>query len=149
MIEQQEMVGIERKDLVEMVAALRSSGYRLVQICSTTLADRYEMHYSFDKDLHFRNLKFTVLPGEAVPSIGLIYGNAFLYENEIHDLFGINIEHMTTDFHGTLYKTRIPAPFGVQVPESQDSVSEVNVSPDTGPKEGGPGAGADVGEHHG
>lgn len=114
MIEQQEMVGIEKRDLVETVASLRSSGWRLVQICATTLADRYEMNYSFDKDRQFRNIRFTVKPGEAAPSIGLIYGNAFLYENEIHDLFGIAIENMVIDFHGTLYQTRIPAPFGLQ-----------------------------------
>jgi len=137
MIEEQEMVGIEKRDLVEAVASLRSSGYRLVQICPTTLADRYEMNYSFDKDLRFKNLRFTVLPGEVVPSIGLIYGNAFLYENEIHDLFGITIEHMSADFHGTLYKTRIPAPFAVQVPES----------PVNEPQEGGGGAATE--EHHG
>lgn len=114
MIEQQEMVSIEKRDLMETVASLRSSGWRLVQICSTTLADCYEMNYSFDKDRQFRNLRFTIRPGEAVPSIGLIYANAFLYENEIHDLFGIVIEHMTIDYHGTLYKTLIPAPFGLK-----------------------------------
>ena len=155
MIEEQEMVGIEKRDLVEMVASLRSSGYRLVQICSTTLADRYEMNYSFDKDLRFKNLRFTVLPGEAVPSIGLIYGNAFLYENEIHDLFGITIEHMTTDFHGTLYKTRIPAPFAVQVqsPDNGPPVPEpsINVPLVPGPQEGGASADADADteKHHG
>jgi ech hydrogenase subunit D len=117
MIEQQEMVGIEKSDLVEMVASLRSSGYRLVQICATTLADHYEMNYSFDKDRRFKNLRFMVMPGETVPSISLIYGNAFLYENEIHDLFGIVIENMTIDFHGTLYQTRVPAPFSVKVSE--------------------------------
>lgn len=132
MIEEQEMVSIEKRDLVEMVASLRSSGYRLVQICPTTLADRYEMNYSFDKDRQFRNLRFSVRPGEPVPSIGLIYGSAFLYENEIHDLFGINIEHMVTDFHGTLYQTRIPAPFAVQVSEPQEGTG-----------------GADAEEHHG
>jgi ech hydrogenase subunit D len=131
MIEEQEMVSIEKRDLLEMAASLRQSGYRLVQICATTLADRYEMNYSFDKDLKFRNLRFTVLPGETIPSISLIYAYAFLYENEIHDLFGITIEHMTTDFHGTLYKTRIPAPFAVQVSEPEESSG-----------------GADVEEHH-
>ncbi len=114
MIEEQEMVNIEKRDLVEMVASLRSSGYRLVQICPTTLADRYEMNYSFDRDRRFKNLRFTVMPGETVPSIGLIYGNAFLYENEIHDLFGITIENMSIDFHGTLYRTRIQVPFSIQ-----------------------------------
>jgi ech hydrogenase subunit D len=122
MIEEQEMVMIEKRDLVEAVAALRSSGHRLVQICATTLADRYEMNYSFDKDRHFKNLRFTVGPGETVPSISLIYGSAFLSENEIHDLFGIQIEHMVIDYHGTLYQTRIPAPFSVQISEPQEGV---------------------------
>lgn len=132
MIEEQEMVSIEKRDLLEMVASLRPSGYRLVQICTTTLADRYEMNYSFDKDLKFRNLMFTVLPGETIPSISLIYGNAFLYENEIHDLFGITIENMTTDFHGTLYKTRIPAPFAVQVSEPKENSGGADVEEQRG-----------------
>jgi len=51
-----------------MAAALRSSGYRLVQICATTLADRYEMNYSFDKDLQYRNLRFMVLPERPSPA---------------------------------------------------------------------------------
>jgi ech hydrogenase subunit D len=72
------------------------------------------------------------MPGETVPSIGLIYGNAFLYENEIHDLFGITIEHITVDFHGTLYQTRIPAPFSVKVTEPAEDAG-----------------GADAEEHHG
>ncbi|UCD57258.1 MAG: NADH-quinone oxidoreductase subunit C [Candidatus Hydrogenedentota bacterium] len=135
MIEQQEMVGIEKRDLVETVASLRSSGYRLVQICCTTVADHYEMNYSFDKDRQFRNLRFTVRPGEAVPSIGLIYGNAFLYENEIHDLFGIQIEHMVIDYQGTLYQTRIPAPFSVQVSQPQEGVGSAAAAGDETPKE--------------
>ncbi len=123
MIEQQQMVGIEKRDLVEMVASLRSSGYRLVQICSTTLIDCYEMNYSFDKDRQFKNLRFSVRPGESVPSISLIYDNAFLYENEIHDLFGITIDHMVIDYKGTLYQTRIPAPFSLQPSQPQESSS--------------------------
>ena len=120
MIEEQEMVTTERRDLMEAVAALRSSGYRLVQICTTTLADSYEMNYSFDKDRQFRNLRFTVPPGEAVPSISLLYGNAFFYENEIHDLFGVAIENMNPDYHGTLYQVRTPFPFGLKTPSSEE-----------------------------
>ncbi len=128
MIEQQDMVSIEKRDLVEAVAALRSSGYRLVQICATTSAGHYEMNYSFDKDRQFRNLRFTLSPGESAPSIGLIYSNAFLYENEIHDLFGIEIEHMVIDYHGTLYQTRIPAPFSVHTQESEGGPDSGSVS---------------------
>jgi ech hydrogenase subunit D len=133
MIEKQEMVEIDKHSLIEMVAVLRSSGYRLVQICSTTLSDCYEMNYSFDKNRQFKNIRFTVPPGETVPSISLIYSNAFLYENEIHDLFGIEIEYMVIDYHGTMYQTRIPAPFSVQTSK-----------PEGGPDSGSASAGNEV-----
>ena len=137
MIEAQEMVTIERRDLMEMVVALRSSGYRLVQICSTTLADSYEMNYSFDKDRQFRNLRFTVPPGETVPSISLLYGNAFFYENEIHDLFGITIENMIPDYHGTLYQVRTPSPFGLKTPSPQGEAEVESVEGHEASTEGG------------
>jgi ech hydrogenase subunit D len=137
MIEDQEMVTIERRDLMEMVVALRSSGYRLVQICSTTLADSYEMNYSFDKDRQFKNLRFTIPPGETVPSISLLYGNAFFYENEIHDLFGITIENIIPDYHGTLYQVRTPFPFGIKTPSPQDSVDNSSAAGSEAPGEDG------------
>lgn len=111
MIEEQEMVSIDKKELVGAVAELRASGYRLVQIGCTTRADNYEMNYSFDREYRFKNLRFSVNNGEEVPSISYIYWNAFLYENEIHDLFGIPITNIVIDYRGTLYRTRIPSPF--------------------------------------
>ncbi len=113
MLEEQEMVSIDKKELVGVAAELMASGYRLVQICCTTLADGYEMNYSFDRDYRFKNLRFTLKPGEEVQSISCIYWNAFLYENEIHDLFGIPITNIAIDYKGTLYRTRIPTPFGL------------------------------------
>jgi ech hydrogenase subunit D len=112
MVEEQEMVSIDKKELVGAAADLMASGYRLVQICCTTLADCYEMNYSFDRDYRFKNLRFRVKTGEEVQSITCIYWNAFLYENEIHDLFGIPITNIVIDYRGTLYRTRIPTPFG-------------------------------------
>ena len=60
MVEDQEMVSIDKKELVGAAAELLASGYRLVQIGCTTLADGYEMNYSFDRDYRFKNLRFTV-----------------------------------------------------------------------------------------
>jgi len=114
MLEAQEMVSVERKALVGAVAELRASGYRLVQIGCTTLADAYEMNYSFDRDYRFKNLRFTVKAGEEVQSISSIYWHAFLYENEIHDLFGIPITNIVIDYQGTLYRTLVPYPFGLK-----------------------------------
>ncbi len=113
MVEEQEMVTIDKKELVGAAAELRATGYRLVQISCTTLADNYEINYSFDRDYRFKNLRLTVKTDEEVPSISCIYWSAFLYENEIHDLFGIPVTNMVIDYRGTLYRTRVPSPFGL------------------------------------
>ncbi len=114
MSEPQENTSIGTNDLVGMVAQLFAEGYRLVQIGCTTLPTAYELNYSFDKDYRFKNLRITVALGEEVPSISVIYPNAFLYENEIHDLFGVVIKNINIDYRGTLYRTTIKVPFSVE-----------------------------------
>jgi ech hydrogenase subunit D len=113
MSEPQEIMPTGKNDLVGMVAQLFAEGYRLVQIGCTTLPSAYEVNYSFDKDYRFKNLRVTVAPGEEVPSISAIYPNAFLYENEIHDLFGVAIKNINIDYRGTLYRTAIKTPFSI------------------------------------
>jgi len=114
MSEPQENTPIGKNDLVGMVAQLFAEGYRLVQIGCSTLPSAYELNYSFDKDYRFKNLRVTAAPGEEVPSISVIYPNAFLYENEIHDLFGVVIKNINIDYRGTLYRTAIKVPFSVE-----------------------------------
>jgi ech hydrogenase subunit D len=114
MSEAQELIILDKSDLVGMVAQLFGEGYRLVQIGCSTLAAGYELNYSFDKEYRFKNLRVTVVPDEEVPSVSVIYPNAFLYENEIHDLFGVPIKNITIDYGGTLYKTAIKTPFSVE-----------------------------------
>ena len=113
MTEPQEIVPVEKSDLVGMVAELFAEGYRLVQIGCSTLAGGYELTWSFDREYRFRSLRITVTPEEEVPSISVIYPNAFLYENEIHDLFGVKITHIAVDYRGTLYRTALGTPFSV------------------------------------
>lgn len=111
MIEQQEYRAIDIKELVGVAASLYSQGHRLVQICCTRLDDGFEFNYSFDRGGRFLNARFICPDGSSVPSISLVYPNAFLYENEIHDLFGVTITDMAVDYGGTLYRTSVPAPF--------------------------------------
>jgi ech hydrogenase subunit D len=113
MSEPQEIILIGKNELVGIVVQLCAEGYRLVQVGCSTIETGYELNYSFDKDNRFKNLRVTVVPDEDVPSISLIYQNAFLYENEIHDLFGVVITNISIDYHGTLYRTSIKAPFSV------------------------------------
>jgi ech hydrogenase subunit D len=113
MSEPQEIVPIGKNELVGRVAHLFAQGYRLVQIGCSTLQEGYELNYSFDKDYRFENLRILAAPGEEIPSISAVYANAFLYENEIHDLFGVVIRDIAIDYRGTLYRTSIETPFSI------------------------------------
>ena len=112
MSDKQVFKNITLDKLVSQVSDLSAKGYRLVQISCTKLGENLQLNYSFDKDYEFLNLKLDVPIDAEVPSVSEIYWSAMLYENEIHDLFGLNIKGMAIDFKGNLYKTTIKAPFG-------------------------------------
>jgi len=138
MSEPQEIVPIGKNDLVGRVAQFFAEGYRLVQISCNTLPSAYELNYSFDKDYRFKNLRVTVAPDEEVPSISVIYPNAFLYENEIHDLFGVPIKNIVIDYGGSLYRTAIKTPFSignVKLPEPPKQKAESSPQQKEKPKE--------------
>jgi ech hydrogenase subunit D len=135
MSEYQETLPLAKNELLGIVARLFAEEYRLVQIGCTTLAGSYELNYSFDKDYRFKNFRITVTTGEEVPSITTIYHNAFLYENEIHDLFGIPIKNIVVDYQGTLYRTAIATPFSIgncPVPEPSKPKKETPQKPSKG-----------------
>lgn len=111
MSEPQENTPIGKNGLVGTAAQLFAEGWRLVQIGCTTLPGAYELNYSFDRDYRFKNLRISAVAGEEIPSISVIYPNAFLYENEIHDLFGVVITNISIDYRGTLYRTAVKTPF--------------------------------------
>ncbi len=106
-----EPVAVE--SLLERVRQMRQEGFRLVQIGATRLPDQIELTYSFDHDCVLSNLRIQ-LPAEGarIPSISSIYWCAFLYENEIHDLFDVQVDGIAVDFKGNLYQTTVKFPFG-------------------------------------
>jgi ech hydrogenase subunit D len=40
-----------------------------------------------------------------------MYWGAFIYENEMHDLFGVAVKGMNVDFSGNFIRTSVPYPF--------------------------------------
>ena len=99
--------------LLDKVRALRQQGRRLVQIGATRLPEQIELTYSFDLDGKLTNLRLHIPAAEArVPSISSIFWCAFLYENELHDLFNVQVDGLVVDFHGNLYQTAVKYPFG-------------------------------------
>jgi len=112
MIEEQPNLPVTADQLVAEVQKLCTDGWRLVQIGVTTLGTTFEVNYSFDRAQIFRNLRVTLPVANArLPSVSGVYFCAFLYENEIHDLFGIAFDGLVLDFKGHLYQTASPFPF--------------------------------------
>jgi ech hydrogenase subunit D len=104
---------IERQGLLDAAHNVRAEGYRLVQISATaTAAGVYEVNYSFARRYEFVNYRLIVKPGESVPSVSGIFSSAFLYENEMHDLFGILVEDMSVNYKGMFYKLAKRVPYG-------------------------------------
>ena len=103
--------------LLAQVRELRDQGWRLVQIGATPVGESIELNYSFDRAGNFTNLRVT-LPAAAahVPSISALYWCAFIYENEIHDLFRVHIEGIAVDYKGKFYQTTVPFPFTSRSP---------------------------------
>lgn len=98
--------------LLEQVRARRAEGCRLVQIGATRLPEQFEVTYSFDLDGRLINLRLQVPVETRIPSITPIYWCAFLYENEMHDLFNLQVDGIAVDFHGNFYKTAVKYAFG-------------------------------------
>ena len=99
--------------LLRRVRSLQRENWRLVQIGATRLSDSFELTYSFDLGGQLTNLRLQLPAAEPrLTSITSAYWCAFLYENELHDLFGIHFDGLAVDFHGHLYKTAVKFPFG-------------------------------------
>lgn len=107
----QNMDSIKASDLLVKSKDLKKDGYRLVQICASKVGDKFEIIYSFDKDHELFNHKLTISEGEEVQSITGEYWYAFIYENEMHDLFGINVKHIALDYEGRFFKVSEPTPW--------------------------------------
>lgn len=110
-IENQPTTVVDIGQLIGRVEQFHNDGYRLVQIGCTKLAESFEINYSFDKDYQFQNLRVAITADTELPSISGIYWGSFIYENEMHDLFGIMVKGMNIDFHGTLFRTSVKYPF--------------------------------------
>jgi hypothetical protein len=74
----------------------------------------FEMTWAFAKETGLETIREQITAADAVPSISEFFGAAFLYENEIRELFGINITGLGVDLKGQLYKTATKVPFSHQ-----------------------------------
>ena len=106
-----EFISVDPKSIIDESQKLKFAGYHLIQQCATRIPDAYELIYTFGKELEMKNLKIVLPEDQEISSITSIYPCAFIYENEMHDLFGVQIKMINIDFEGKLYRTAIETPF--------------------------------------
>jgi ech hydrogenase subunit D len=109
--EVQSVQEIEVGSLLAEVDALRNAEWRLIQILCVSSPAGSELSYSFGQGLAMKSLRFHAAAGESVPSITALYSAAFLYENEIRDLFGLHIERIRADWEGHVLDVASDKPF--------------------------------------
>jgi ech hydrogenase subunit D len=108
----QKLLTIKADELIKQTDDMKNSGHRLVQICCAKIGETIEVNYSFDKDYSFTNFRI-VLPLDdlKIDSVSGIFLQALLYENEMHDLYGVEVKNMAIDYKGTFYRTSVKTPF--------------------------------------
>jgi ech hydrogenase subunit D len=100
---------VKLKNLIETIQTKKIKNARLIAV-SASSKENTEISYSFDFDGQQEVVR-VIVKDEEVPSITQIYPYAFLYENEIKELFGVKIKNISVDFNGNLYKVAKPAAF--------------------------------------
>jgi len=106
----QQILDIENVDLLNKVMDMKNSGCRLVQICAVKL-EKFMLLYTFNRNGEFVTYRIYVNAGEPVESISRLYSYSYLYENEMKDLFGINMINMRINYNGHFYETAVKTPF--------------------------------------
>jgi len=105
--------------LLTTVQQYKTDNWRLGQMCATAEETTVELLYTFIKKDELENLEIHIPEDALVPSISSTYLEAFFYENEIHDLFGVGFSGVAIDYVGKFYKTSIATP---QNPKSAAAV---------------------------
>lgn len=92
---------------------LKKRGYRVAQICAAYVEPNYELSYTFVNAGNFDMITLRIVIGltEKVPSITEIYPYATFYENEMQEMFGVNMEMIKLNYRNRLYRIDEEMPF--------------------------------------
>ena len=106
--------------ITEMAHSRKADGWRFVQLMAVNTEEGIDLIYSFMKDGVLQNNKIEhVTKNDAVPSISDDFFAAFVFENEVHDLFGVDIRDIAIDFGGNFYQVAVKEPMTIISPEVQ------------------------------
>jgi ech hydrogenase subunit D len=107
----QEFIPIKPGEIFEKARDVKAEGHRLVQICASVVPEGYELLYTYDKDHVLVNHKVIMPVEEEIMSITGVYWSAFVFENELQDLFDVKFKHMELNYGGHFFTTSEPHPW--------------------------------------
>ncbi len=107
------LIEIEADRILDTVMEMKNKGLRLSQACAAYVNDKYELSYSFANEdtYEYTTLRAIIDKETEICSITEFYPYAFLYENEMKELFGVNIKMINVDYHNKLYRIEAETPF--------------------------------------
>lgn len=119
-MKEQILVLSDKNEIVKKAQSMKDAGFRLVQVACTTLENAFEITYTFGKDYEAAHVRISCEKiNPSIPSIMDSYFAAFTYENEMHDLFGIDIQGLKLSFQGKFYRTAVKTPFAVSASKEE------------------------------
>ena len=109
---------VHADELVELAEAKKNDGYRFVQMLCVNTEEGIDALYSFMKGDSLENYTIKGLDAatQRVPSVTGSFLAAFPFENEAHDLFGLNVTNIAIDFKGGFYQVAMDKPMTVISP---------------------------------
>lgn len=112
---------IEELDIPKLYTVMLEKqrlGYRLTQICATAFEGYNELIYSVSNNYELENYKITVPIDTELNSISDFFPSAMLYENEMKELFGVNIKSINPDYNNKFYRIAKKTPFKKEVKDA-------------------------------
>lgn len=117
----QDFRSIPLDKLIDTCKERKNEGYRLAQLCPKLEHDEsITLIYTFVKESEMINYKVSGIEKGVteVPSVTELFIAAFVFENEAHDLFGVNVVGNLIDFQGKFYSFAegVEAPMAIVTP---------------------------------
>jgi len=103
---------LKQEELLDKVKVLFFDKFRLVAMSALKSGENVEIIYTFSGDYDMESFRIVIDDfTKEVPSISPVYQIAFLYENEIKDLYGVKFKGLILDYNGNFYQTKVKTPF--------------------------------------
>ena len=121
-------------DILSVAEREHEAHSRFVQVLCINGEEGIDLVYSYqktaDQGYAVHNYRVHgVKPETHIPSVTKFYLVAFPFENEAHDLFGVQVDDIAIDFKGGFYKVAMDKPMTVISPAQKAARETADVKP--------------------